>query len=169
MRGTPDKKVKRLTYLLGVAAVCGGVAWAAVDATSGGDRHPPAAVASQGSRSKCPQHVLKRPSRLDDVVAAARRIVIRGQTIRSQGRSYRLTAENTPIIEVVRLVPPAGADLPGAATLRRLARTTCPRTVVANSWAIVIEYPLAQIARTNRAIVFVTRTEDGWQTYSAGR
>jgi hypothetical protein len=158
---------RRKGFAYGLAAVAiAAAAWALIDRAMGGGGHRPEGVAALASASRCPRHTIARPAPVDEVLEAARRIVVRGKTISSQGHTYRLTAKNTPIIAAVRLAPfAAGPEIPGALALRRLAVKKCGHVVAERSWAVVIEFPLAQIARTNRALTFLTLTRDGWRAY----
>jgi hypothetical protein len=149
---------------LAVVALAAAV-WAVIDRTTGaGGRSE--SVTPRASVSRCPSHPVARSAPVDEVLAAAREIAIRGKTTKSQGRTFRLTAKNTPVIAGVRLASfGAGPDIPGAPALRRLAAKKCGRAVAERSWAVVIEFPLEQIARTNRTLMFLTLTGDGWRAY----
>jgi hypothetical protein len=155
----------KAVYALAAVALAAAV-WAAIERATGagGQRSEP--VTARASASRCPSNPVARSAPVDEVLAAARRIAIRGKTISSQGRTYRLTAKNTPIVAALRLASfGAGRDIPGAAALRRLAAKKCGRAVAERSWAVVIEFPLAQISRTNRTLVFLTLTRNGWRAY----
>jgi hypothetical protein len=156
-------------YALAAVALAAAV-WAVVDRATGagGQRSEP--VTARAGASRCPSHPVARPAPVDEVLAAARRIAIRGKTITSQGRTYRLTAKNTPVIATLRLPSfGAGPEIPGAPALRRLAAKKCGRAVAERSWTVVIEFPLEQISRTNRTLMFLTLTRDGWRAYWPAR
>jgi hypothetical protein len=125
-----------------------------------------AATISTTRSSTCPRHVRFPAGNIDDAVAAARRLLIEGHTVTSQGVVHRLTAKNTPILAAVELAPLGAAKpIPGASALRRQAASRCGASTARSAWAIVIDYPLIQIAAQSVRVSFVVRTDDGWRTF----
>jgi hypothetical protein len=111
----------------------------------------------------CP--VLPVPPRygeIDEVIAAARRLLIRG-SITVQGKTTKLTPRNSPIYNVVIL-----ARLPnefaGAATLRRMAAKRCGSETAQASWAVMIGVP-ELMADSSTRLAFLVKTKSGWRRY----
>jgi hypothetical protein len=96
---------------------------------------------------------------VDEVIAAARRVVIDHRTEKVQGRRYRLSEKTTPVLEAVMLgdAPP----LPGSGALRRLAKRRCPMTDPTYTWAVVFGDTISVVCCL-RTTVFVAPTKQGW-------
>jgi hypothetical protein len=103
-----------------------------------------------------------RPTTVDGVIAAARRVFLDHITENNQGRITRRTRANFPVLEVVQLTgfPP----LPGSASLKRLAVRRCGKTNAYWAWAVVFTDTQSPVCCL-REIVFVVRVERGWRVF----
>jgi hypothetical protein len=114
--------------------------------------------------ARCPTGVIEQHASVDFVINLARRLFVRGKTISVQGRRYRLTERNTPVVAAV-LVGPPDYYLPAAAGFWREALSRCGRETARQSWAIVLNYALRNVASDSNRTVFFVRTTRGWRYY----
>lgn len=99
---------------------------------------------------------------IDEVIAAARRLIVRG-SINVQGETTPLTKKNSPVMSVVNLAQTPVA-FPGTASLRATATRRCGARTAAASWAVMITVPdLTPEASTRLA--FLVKTKTGWRKY----
>lgn len=114
--------------------------------------------------AKCPA-VTVPPlyGRLDEVVAAARRLLIRGSVTLQQG-TVKLTRKNSPILAVVVLGRSGGTPFPGLSTLRAAAARRCGADTMEASWAVKIGRP-SMLISTSAYTAFLVKTKSGWRTY----
>lgn len=149
----------RRIFGLVVAAslLVGGTSLAVSSASSGGK-----AVTGK-SRSKCPARpVPPLYGELDEVVAAARRLMIRG-SVTGQGQTIKLNRRNSPVYAVVILARTA-RPIPGAAALRAEATRRCGTETAQASWAVTIGVP-EFMADASMRRAFLVKTRAGWRTY----
>lgn len=115
---------------------------------------------------RCPTRVIAANASLDDALTVARRLLIAGKTVTSQGQTVRLTHRNTPILAVARIFPAGHRPaMPGAEALRRTAERRCGAATARQSWAIVINYTYGSVASTNVWTWYIVQTRDGWKYY----
>lgn len=151
-----------MTRLRKVATVAAGVLLAggsslAITATSYGR------TAVRENRSKCPARpVPPLYGEHDEVVAAARRLMIRGSTS-AQGQTIKWTRKNSPVLAVVILARTA-LPIPGAAALRAEAARRCGSETAQASWAVTIGVPAA-LSSSSMRTAFLLKTGAGWRTY----
>jgi hypothetical protein len=118
---------------------------------------------SRASRAKCPTRpVPPLYGDLDEVVAAARRLMIRGSES-GQGQTIKLNRKNSPVLAVVILARTA-RPIPGAAALRAEATRRCGTETAQASWAVTIGVPAFMVDATMRS-AFPIKTRAGWRTY----
>jgi hypothetical protein len=114
----------------------------------------------------CPKGVVAAHATLDDAIVAARRLLINGQTVTSQGETVRLTPRNTPLLAVARVFPAGHRPaVPGAEALRRLAERRCGAATARQSWAVVINYTYGSVASNNVWTWYLVQTRSGWKRY----
>lgn len=112
----------------------------------------------------CPNGVVEQHASIDFVLELTRRRFVRGRTISVQGRTYRLTERNTPVVAAL-LVGPPEYFLPAAAGFWREAVARCGSETARRSWAIVLNYALRNVASDSDRTVFLVRTTRGWRYY----
>jgi hypothetical protein len=155
--------MRRTPASLVATAVLGLGTWAAAEiATRAEPRH---AHEARVAAVRCPSGPIAGFGTVDGAIAAARRLRISGKTVSSQGRTYRLTPKNSPVLEVVQLAPDGGRPLPGAAQLRKIATRRCGSRLASAAWGIVVNYPFVQIAASSEALFFVVKTTRGWRAF----
>jgi hypothetical protein len=141
-----------------------GTAVAVALAAHGPSRDSHRAVANPWG--KCPTGITGETVRyatVDQVIAAARRVVIDDKVQFVQGRRVRLSSRNTAVVEVVAL----GAGNPllaGQRTLSQEAVKRCGEAAARWAWAVVFE-PGWSVICCQRWEVFVVRTTDGWHVF----
>jgi hypothetical protein len=103
-----------------------------------------------------------RYATVDQVIAAARRVVIDHKVEFVQGRRVRLNARNTAVVEVVALgaYPP----LPGQRPLTREAVKRCGEAAARWAFAVVFS-PSWSVICCEYWDAFVVRTKDGWHVF----
>ncbi|HYT89584.1 MAG TPA: hypothetical protein VEL76_12830 [Gemmataceae bacterium] len=118
---------------------------------------------TRAGRAKCPiRPVPPLYGELDEVVAAARRLMIRGSES-GQGQTIKLNRKNSPVFAVVILARTA-RPIPGAAALRAEATRRCGTETAQASWAVTIGVP-AFMADASMRSAFLIKTISGWRTY----
>lgn len=148
-----------LTALVAASAIVASSLYVATAAS----RSPDSVTAPQLRKANCPHRpVPPRYGTVDEVVAGARKLLIHG-FVSAQGRTIRLSAKNSPILEVVTLSRTA-LPFPGAATLREKAARRCGIETAKASWAVMIGFPAA-MPRESIRLVFLLKTKAGWRTY----
>jgi hypothetical protein len=153
------KSTKLLALAIGLSVVV--TANGVVAASSSGSRD---AITQDGSAEKCPvRPVPPLYGQLDEVVAAARKLLIRG-TVTAQGRTIKLTTKNSPIYAAVVLARTGGTPFPGLRELRAAAAKRCGAATMEASWAIKIGVPALLIDSSART-VFLIKTRSGWKAY----
>lgn len=122
-------------------------------------------AAAFSSRPTCPGSSVTSRNRVDYVLAEARKLISDAPPYRRQGRTYRFTVANTPVVAVVWLgLPPVGKDR-RVSRFRDKATKVCPHpTVVKDSWAVVADYPFVPPVGS-RSTVFFVKTTTGWRAY----
>jgi hypothetical protein len=152
---------RKLLAAVGVSVMCAAIAsslYVARAATRGTDR-----LITERQQTRCPHRpVPPQYGKLDEAVAAARRLLIRGY-VSAQGQTILLTPKNSPILEVMTLARTA-IPLPGAATLRSKAARQCGMETAEASWAVMIGRPAA-MPRESIRLVFLLKTKEGWRIY----
>ena len=81
-----------------------------------------------------------------------------------QGRRYKLTERNTPVVAALLIGPPE-YFLPAASGFWREAVSLCGRATALRSWAIVLNYALRNVATDSDRTVFLAKTTRGWRYY----
>ena len=153
-----SRKLLAAVGLAGIWAIVTSPLYAAPPSSRGADGRTP-----QLQRANCPRRpVPPRYGNVDEVITAARRLLIRGY-VSAQGRTILLSRKNSPILEVLILVRTA-IPLPGAATLRAKAARRCGLETAEASWAVMIGRPAA-MPRESIRLVFLLKTKAGWRTY----
>jgi hypothetical protein len=118
---------------------------------------------SLGRQARCP--VLSVPplyGQHDEVVAAARRLMIHG-SVSAQGETTKLTRNNSPVLAVTVLAETA-LPIPGAAKLRAEAARRCGAETARASWAVTISVP-ALMSDAAMRTSFLVKTKTGWRIY----
>jgi hypothetical protein len=156
--------VRARTIVLVVAGlVVLGTGLAVAFAASGPSREAhPAATTEWG---KCPTGITGatvRYATVDQVIAAARRVVIDHKVVFVQGRRVRLNARNTAVVEVVALG--SYPTLLGQRPLKREAAKRCGVAAARWAWAVVFS-PAWSVICCQYWDAFVVRTEDGWHVF----
>jgi len=122
-------------------------------------------AAAGAAATKCPAGVnagTVRPAQVDDVIAAARRVVIDDKRENNQGRITRRTAANYPVIVAIELGEPQ--PLPGSVTLLRRAARSCGQTTARLSWAVIFT-DVNSVLCCVRDVVFVVHLDNGWRVF----
>jgi len=155
------KNVERLSKLIALAIAVSLVGAGSVSAVSSSFK---SSVVGSRSAAKCPA-VTAPPlyGGLDEVVAAARRILIRGSVELQQG-TVKLTKKNSRIHAVVSLTRTGGTPFPGLNALRAAAAKRCGAGTMEASWAVKIGRP-SMLASTSARTAFLVKTKSGWKTY----
>jgi hypothetical protein len=101
--------------------------------------------------------------------AGWRHIIAADPVVEVQGRRYRRSRLNTPLVEVVHLgaVDYAIGPLPGVRALKRMAKKRCPtspRASLDSVWALVYHAPLSVVC-CGHSFLFAWRSKDRWHVY----
>jgi hypothetical protein len=115
-------------------------------------------------RLRCPTGVVEQHASIDFVIDLTRRLFVRGKTITVQGRRYRLTDRNTPVVAALLVGPPSYV-LPEAAGFWREAVSRCGTETARRSWAIVLNFALRNVSSDSDRTVFFVKTTGGWRYY----
>ena len=96
-------------------------------------------------------------------------IIAADPVVEVQGRRYRRSRSNTPLVEVVQLgaVDIAIGPLPGVRALERMAKKRCPMSPPASRdsvWALVYHDTLSTVC-CNHWFLFAWRSKDRWHVY----
>jgi len=152
------RSAKLIVLASGVSLVAAGGVLAVSSSLS------PSVLLHERSAANCPvRPVPPLYGEIDEVVAAARRLLIRG-SVTLQGRTIKLTAKNSPIYATVVLARTGGTPFPGLRALRAMAARRCGTETMEASWAVKIGRPSTLISSSART-VFLIKTKSGWRTY----
>jgi hypothetical protein len=116
--------------------------------------------------SQCPRGHLASLGSVDQAIEAARRRLVDGRTVETQGGRRRLNRSNVLVNAVVGLWSYGdGETVAGTLALRREAEARCGARIAARSWAISLEYTVSLLAGDNESLVFLVHTRAGWRHF----
>jgi hypothetical protein len=116
--------------------------------------------------TRCPTALAADPGTIDQAISAARRLFIIGHTTHAQGRTFRLTVRDDPVIAAVLVSATwAGSPVPNAEQVRRAAVRRCGRRTANASWLVVVNIPQVLLAQNSLRPVVIVRTPSGWRSY----
>lgn len=134
---------------------------------------PETTVVARGTTSvrDCPANgkVFGGGTAMGAAAAGWRHMMAADPVVEVQGRRYRRSRTNTPLVEVVQLgaVDTAMGPLPGVRVLERIAKKRCPKSPPASRhsvWALVYHETLSTVC-CNHWFVFAWRSKDRWHVY----
>jgi hypothetical protein len=152
------------------------LALAVAHAQSGTSKHHPIApsvhAVQRAASSSCPKGLLQPGSRApEDVLRTLRAAVPRVFRVVSYGKTVKLSAKNTNVLDV-RSLAGDGANLPGIRTVTglssyygKLAQRRCGGRVASRSWVAIIQFPDAQAIPFSYRFAFFGRTHRGWKVW----
>jgi hypothetical protein len=119
------------------------------------------------SRTVCPRAALTQVPTVDQVIRAARRLLIIGHVSSVQGHRDRLTVKANPVLAVVSLSAPItpGMNAPEPVAYWRIAVRRCGQAIASRSWAVVYGFPQTIVTSFSIRIAFLVHTPKGWRAY----
>lgn len=120
----------------------------------------PAARPNDVSRCPIPTSIRDGGS-IAEVIRAARRLIPSAFNASTPGNGWA----RYPVIHTAASLTPLKPDLPGVATLRRMAARRCGSATAARSWALTIDFPGRKVAGEPPIPIFVTLTARGWRLW----
>jgi hypothetical protein len=119
------------------------------------------------SRTVCPRVASTQVPNVDEVISAARRLLIIGHAAIVQGHRYRLTVKENPVLAAVSLSSPVtpGMNAPEPVAYRRIAVRRCGQAIASRSWAVVYAFPQTTVTSFSIRIAFLVHTSNGWRAY----
>jgi hypothetical protein len=126
---------------------------------------------STDRRTDCPVNgqIFGGGTAMGAAAAGWRHMIATDPVIEVQGRRYRRSRSNTPLVEVVQLgaVDIAMGPMPGARALQRMAKKRCPKSAPASRdsvWALVYHETLTTVC-CNHWFLFAWRSKNRWHVY----
>jgi hypothetical protein len=158
--------VKRFAVLALAAAVLIPFGAASTAAQGSTAQHP-----SIDRRSDCPVNgqVFGGGTAMGAAATGWRHMIATDPVIETQGRRYRRSRSNTPLVEVVQLgaVDFGIGPLPGVRALERIAKKRCPKSSRASRdyvWALVYQETLTTVC-CSHWFLFAWRSKNKWHVY----